>query len=159
MKRLIAVLCAAILLALSVSALAEVPQFRNSLFSDGKNALVYLASGEYERLVTLLPFSGVSPSASEWQDFAEGNFSTLGNGVQTDYAVAYWNGTDWKLAIPVSEPNDDSVEVLVLISSDGSTFDGYRYATWGDVRQEYESASYTTWNQEYVSGDPVVTSD
>ena len=158
MKRLIAVLCAAVLLMMQASALAEVPQFSNSLFADGKNALVYLASGEYERLVTLLPFSDVAPGASEWESFA-GNFTTLGNGVQTDYAVAYWNESDWKLAIPVSEPSDDSVEALVLISSDGSTLSGYRYATWGTVRSEYESASYTIWNQEYVSGTPVVTFD
>lgn len=109
--------------------------------------------------MTLLPFSDVSPSASEWQDFAEGNFTTLSNGVQTDYAVAYWNETDWRLAIPVSEPNDDSVETLVLISPDGSTLTGYRYATWGDVKREYEAASYTIWNQEYVSSTPVVTFD
>ena len=159
MKRYIAALCAIMLLAVSLSALAEVPQFSNSLFASGKDALVYLASGEYERLVTLFPFSDVSPSASEWQDFAEGNFTTLSNGVQTDYAVAYWNETDWRLAIPVSEPNDDSVETLVLISPDGSTLTGYRYATWGDVKREYEAASYTIWNQEYVSSTPVVTFD
>ncbi len=158
MKRFIAVLCAALLLTMPLSAWAEVPQFSNSLFADGKNALVYLASGEYERLVTLLPFSDVAPGASEWQSFAD-NFSTLSDGVQTDYAVAYWNETDWKLAIPVQTPDDDSVEALVLISADGSTLTGYRYATWGDVKREYEAASYTVWNQEYVSATPVITSD
>lgn len=159
MKRMIDALCVVILLAANLSALAEVPQFSNSLFASGKDALVYLASGEYERLVTLLPFSDVSPSAGEWQDFAEGNFTTLANGVQTDYAVAYWNETDWRLAIPVSEPNDDSVEVLVLISPDGNTLTGYRYATWGEISLEYESASYTIWNKEYVPNAPVVTFD
>lgn len=159
MKRIIAALCVVILLAANLSALAEVPQFSNLLFSSGKDALVYLASGEYERLVTLLPFSDVSPSASEWQDFAEGNFTTLANGVQTDYAVAYWNETDWRLAIPVSEPSEDSVEALVLISPDGSTLTGYRYATWGEIKLEYEAASYTIWNKEYVPNAPVVTFD
>ncbi len=159
MKRLIAISCAAVLLIMCASALAEVPQFHNPLFSDGKNALVYLASGEYERLTTLLPFSNGSPEASEWQDFAQNNFTTLANGVQTDYSVAYWDGSNWNLAIPVSEPNDDSVETLVLISADGTAFDDYRYATWGDVRRGYESADYAIWNREYVSGNPVVTSD
>ncbi len=73
--------------------------------------------------------------------------------------MAYWNETDWRLAIPVSEPNDDSVEVLVLISPDGNTLTGYRYATWGEISLEYESASYTIWNKEYVPNAPVVTFD
>ena len=159
MKRNMTIALVLMLLCVAITAQAEVPQISDDLFSCAKKAVVYLSSGEYERLVTLLPFSDVSPSASEWQDFAEGNFTTLSNGVQTDYAVAYWNETDWRLAIPVSEPNDDSVETLVLISPDGNTLTGYRYATWGDVKREYEAASYTIWNQEYVSSTPVVTFD
>ena len=159
MKRMIAALCVVILLAANLSALAEVPQFSNSLFASGKDALVYLASGEYERLVTLLPFSGDAPSASEWQNFAEGNFSTLGGDVQTDYSVAYWTGSCWKLAVPVTVPDSGSVEALVLTSDDGSSFSGYRYSTWSDVQSGYEASSYVSWSREYVSVSPYIDGD
>ena len=108
--------------------------------------------------MTLLPFSGVAPSATEWQSFA-GNFSTLGSGVQTEYAVAYWTGADWCLAVPVATPSSGDVEVMALISADGSTFSGYRYASWSQIQSEYQSASYVTWNEEYVDSEPVIAVD
>ena len=87
-----------VLLCVLPVARAEVPQISGSLYFERQGGRWFaLASGEYERLVTLLPFSGVAPSASEWQSFA-GNFSTLSGGVQTRYAVAYWTGSDWCLA-------------------------------------------------------------
>ena len=47
------------------AALADgVPRLSSDLFKSAKKAVGYLASGEYERLVTLLPFSDVAPSAS-----------------------------------------------------------------------------------------------
>lgn len=161
MKRRISILLAVILL-LSVSASAasiEVPQISENLFLCAKQALVYLSSGEYERLVTLLPFSGVAPSASEWQNFAEGNFLSLTEEVQTEYAVAYWNGLSWTLAVPVVNPDIDSAETLVLSSADGITFSGYRYATWAEVKGEYLFATYVTWNKEYLGTAPIITAD
>lgn len=158
MKRPISMILVLLLLCTFVAAHAEVPQVSGDLFSSAKQALVYLASGEYERLVTLLPFSDVAPSATEWQSFAEGNFTTLEN-VQTEYSVAYWTGSSWKIAVPVSEPNDDIVEALVLFSDDGIAFSGYRYSDWMTIRAEYEAASYVTWNKEYVNAAPVVVVD
>lgn len=159
MKRYISIALVVLLLSFAVTAHADAPQISGKLFSSAKQALVYLSSGEYERLVTLLPFSDVSPSAAEWQSFAEGNFSTLHNGVQTEYAVAYWNGSCWKVAVPVSAPNDGNVEAFVLTSADGKSFSGYRYSTWSNVRGEYESASYVTWNKEYVGSEPMIVVD
>ena len=158
MKRRLALLLLAVLLCVLPAARADVPQISSGLFSSAKEALVCLAAGEYERLVTLLPFSGVAPSASEWQSFA-GNFGTLGDGVQTEYAVAYWTGADWCLAVPLSEPSGGDVEVMALISADGSTFSGYRYASWSQIQGEYQGASYVTWNEEYVDSEPVVAVD
>ena len=109
--------------------------------------------------MTLLPFSGDAPSASEWQNFAEGNFSTLGGDVQTDYSVAYWTGSCWKLAVPVTVPDSGSVEALVLTSDDGSSFSGYRYSTWSDVQSGYEASSYVSWSREYVSVSPYIDGD
>ena len=158
MKRIIALfLSAALLTVMAAAALAEVPQISGGMFSAAKSALTCLASGEYERLVTLLPFSGEAPSASEWKRFAEGNFSGL-SGAQTEYAVAWWNGSAWKLAVPVSEPDHD-VDVLVLTSSDGAVFDGYGYATWSRVQSGYSSADYVVWDREYIGGSPTVKKD
>ena len=75
-------LCLVLALMMIGSAAFAVPQLSDSLFSSAKQAVSYLASGEFERLVTLLPFSDVAPSAAEWERFA-GNFSTLSD-VQTD---------------------------------------------------------------------------
>ena len=107
----------------------------------------------------VLPFSGGAPSAEEWQKFAE-SFSQLDSGtVQREVSVAYWQGSCWYLAVPVTEPKTDSVEALVLRSDDGSTFSGYKYATWGEVKGGYQSSDYVTWNEEYVAGTPVIIAD
>ena len=151
-------LCLAIAcLMIGCTALAAVPNLSDGLFSSAKQGLVYLASGEYERVVTTLPFSDVAPSADEWQRFA-GNFSDLSN-VQTDYAVAFWMGSVWALAVPVHAPTDGSVEAIVLASDDGTTFSGYRYATWSQVEAQLGQCDHVTWNQEYVPGTPVVVAD
>ena len=159
MKRNVTIALVLMLLCVAITAQAEVPQISDDLFSCAKKAVVYLSSGEYERLVTLLPFSGDAPSASEWQNFAEGNFSTLGGDVQTDYSVAYWTGSCWKLAVPVTVPDSGSVEALVLTSDDGSFFSGYRYSTWSDVQSGYEASSYVSWSREYVSVSPYIDGD
>ena len=70
MKRNMTIALVLMLLCVAITAQAEVPQISDDLFSCAKKAVVYLSSGEYERLVTLLPFSGDAPSASEWQNFA-----------------------------------------------------------------------------------------
>ena len=159
MKRIVSVFLALMMLLSVAAAASEVPQISAGMFMTAKQALVSLAAGEYEKLVTLLPFSDVAPSASEWQNFAEGNFTTLADGVQTDYAVAYWSGGMWWLAIPAHEPCDDTVETFVLSSADGVSFSGYRYSTWAEVKSEYLFAPYVTWDVEYIGGSPVVAID
>jgi len=163
MRRYISLLLVLLLTAATLpaaAATAEVPQISPMLFPCAKQALVYIASGEYERLVTLLPFSGVSPSAMEWQSFVEGNFTTITPDIQTEYSVAYWTGTDWKLAVPVYAPDGtEGLEALVLTSVDGVSFSGYRYSLWADVEMEFEMASYVTWNKEYIEGMPVIIAD
>lgn len=158
MKRAICCILVVMLL-MSATAFADVPKLSSEMLSTAKQALSCLGAGEYERLVTMLPYSDVAPSADEWQSFAQNNFTTLGGGVQTEYAVAYWTGSVWKLAVPVSAPSDGTVETLVLSSADGSTFNGYRYADWSQVQEEYESASYVSWDSEYIPSDPVVAAD
>ncbi len=155
MKKMLCVTLA--LLLIGAAALADVPQLSSSLFSSAKQAVGYLASGEYERLVTLLPFSDVAPSADEWKSFA-GNYSDFSN-IQSDYAVAFYSGGIWVVAVPLQVPESGSVEVLALSSEDGSTFNGYRYATWSQVEKAYSQSSHVQWNDEYVGGTPTVVAD
>ena len=145
------------LMLIGALALADAPEFSDTLFSSAKQAVKYLASGEYERLVTLLPFSDVAPSAAEWESFAA-NYSNLSS-VQSDYAVAFWKGGVWVVAVPIQEPLDGSVEALALSSEDGATFNGYRYATWSQVEAACSQSSHVLWNDEYVGGTPTVVAD
>ena len=159
MKRILSV---ALLMALLLSACAfaeGVPSISDELFSAAKEALSLLSYGEYARVSEVLPFSGGAPSAEEWQQFV-GSFSTLDSGtVQREVSVAYWQGSCWYLAVPVTEPNRDGVEALVLRSDDGAAFSGYKYATWGDVKSGYQASDYVVWNEEYVAGTPVIIAD
>ncbi len=56
-------------------------------------------------------------------------------------------------------PSNGGVEVLVLTSADGKTFNGYRYATWSKVQREYRASDHVCWNEEYVGGDAMVMAD
>ncbi|MEE1200648.1 MAG: hypothetical protein U0L09_08345 [Christensenellales bacterium] len=159
MKRFILLTLIVFTLCAFTTAFAEVPQLSDTLMSDAKQAIVYMVSGEYERLVTLFPFSGVSPSASEWESFFTGNFDSVSDKAQTDYAVAYWTGYAWEIAVPVDVPSDENVETLVLSSSDGVSFSAYRFSKWGDVKEKYESAEYLNWKDEYVEMTPVISVD
>ena len=151
-------LCMALaILLIGSAALAAVPQLSGSLFSAAKQAVVYLASGEYERLVTLLPFSGDAPGAAEWERFSR-NYSNKG-GIQSDYAVAYWKDGGWRIAVPLQVPDRGSVEVLLLLSRDGATLSGYKYGTWSQVEADYAGSDHVVWNREYVGASPQVYAD
>ncbi len=159
MKKIVSVLLFAALILCACAGAESVPDISDSLFSAAKEALSLLSYGEYESVCDVLPFADVAPSAEEWANFA-GNFSTLDSGtVQREISVAYWQNSSWSLAVPVSEPNKDSVETLILRSDDGQTFSGYKYATWGEARSGYESSDYVVWNEEYVAVTPVVIAD
>ena len=155
MKKLV---CAVLIgLMIGATALAGAPSLSDSLFSSAKQAVSYLASGEYERLVSILPFSDTPPSASEWERFAD-SFSDFSD-LQSDYAVAFWMGSYWVVAVPLQVPDNGSVEVLALSSEDGETFNGYRCATWSQVEKAYGNIKRVLWNREYVGGSATVVAD
>ncbi len=138
-------------------ALAEVPRLSEGMFKYAKNTLACLGSGDYDKIVTAVPFSDVSPSADEWAGLAEGAFTSLsGSTPQKKYAVAYWTGEAWKIAVPVVEPSSADVEALVLFSEDGKTFSGYSCANWDKVEKEYRKAEYVQWNEEYNGSTSVI---
>lgn len=151
MKRfLCCALIAALLIAAAAPAFADVPTLSSNMITYAKAALKCLAAGDYERVVTGLPFSGMSPSAEEWRSFAQGAFTGLaGSSPQTKYAVAFWTGRAWRVCVPVSEPNSGGVDTLVLSSEDGSSFTGYACASWDSVCGAYQSADYVIWEDEY----------
>lgn len=155
MKKIISCFLIAAML-LCAAAQAEVPSLSEKLFKYAKAALTCLASGEYDKVVTGLPFSGLSPSADEWRSFAQGSFSSLSGKPQSKYAVAYWTGRAWKIAVPVAEPASGSVETLVLVSEDGSSFSGYGCTSWSKVKGEYQNSNYVSWNEEYNASTSVL---
>ena len=150
MKKIICgILIAAMLLCAGIAG-ASAPAPSNMLFTHISNAMSLLSSGAYDRVVASVPFADAAPSADEWRNFAEGNFTTLAGTVpQSRYIVIYWSGSVWKAAMPVQEPATDDVEVLVLSSEDGESFIGYGCSTWGNIRREYESSTYVKWTEEY----------
>lgn len=155
MKRFFSlILIAAVLFC--TAAQAEVPSLSEKLFKYAKTALACLASGEYDKVVTNLPFSDISPSADEWRSFAQGSFSALSSKPQSKYAVAYWTGRAWKIAVPVAEPASENIETLVLVSEDGSSFSGYGCTDWGKIKGEYQNSSYVFWNDEYNASTSVI---
>ena len=157
MKKILCLALAGLLLLGLCGAALAVPKLSETLFDYAKATLTCLAAGSYDKIVTNLPFSDVSPSADEWARFANGNFSALnGTEPQTRYAVAYWTGRVWKVAVPVSEPDNSGVETLVLSSEDGSSFNGYGCMSWGDVEKEYQSSDYVNWNREYADSTSAV---
>ena len=144
-------------LMLAMARALAAPQLSDSLFSAAKQAAEYLASSDYDRLAGAMPFSGASPSEAEWASFA-GNYHCSGH-AQQKYAVGYWTGGGWRIAVPIETPDDPDVEVLLLTSADGVTFSGYRYASWGQGEQEYADSDHVIWNSEYVSATPRVFAD
>lgn len=133
MKRKLCIALAALTLMLTLTGWAA-PELSPKLLKTAQSAAGYLASGEYERLVTLLPFSGIAPGAAEWERFAR-NYDTLA-WVEPKGAVACWKGESWIIAVPMAREIDEDTEALMLLSEDGKTFTGYRYATWGQVEKE-----------------------
>lgn len=145
-------LCA---LALLISAAFAAPAFDRKLIASAKTALTALLAGDTGRVATLLPFADDAPDADEWKSFARGSFSKKGT-PQTKYAVAYYSGGRWKIAVPLSEPASADVEVFVLSSVDGETVSGYASADWGEVYGECRRADHVVWQDEYRDIDSAV---
>jgi hypothetical protein len=145
------------LLLIGTVALAGAPKLSPGLFDSAKQALVVLASGDYDALSDRLPFSGGVPDAKQWHSLAE-SYADLSS-VQTDYAVGFWTGNIWVIAVPVQPPADGSVEVLAFSSADGTTFNACRYATWKQIESACSESSRVIWNQEYVGGNATVVAD
>lgn len=150
-------LCAALLAAFPIIASAK--NLDEALFKDGKEALTLISYGEYQKALDKLNFTE-PPAESDFEDFVCFELdSVLTQMVQTDVAVCYHKGKKLYLAIPVEEPVSRDVETLVLSSSDGKQFDGYKSASWGDVMKLVKQDDAAQWNLPYDPGTLVVVPD
>ena len=149
--------CLALAALLMLSPALAAPQLSDSLFAAAKQAAEWLLTGNYDMLVERLPFSGAAPDAGEWASFAA-NYAASAP-AQQDYAVAYWINDGWRVAVPMSVPDSPGVEVLLLTSEDGYSFNGYRYDHWGQVALEYAQSDHVVWNDEYLPAVPQLFAD
>jgi hypothetical protein len=150
-------LCAVLLAAAPVIASAK--DLNEALFEDAKESLTLISYGEYQKALDKLDFTQ-PPTEAEFEDFVCFELdSVLTQTVQTDVAVCYHKSKKLYLAIPVEEPVSRDVETLVLSSSDGERFDGYKSASWGDVLKLVKQDDAATWNEPYDPGTLVVVPD
>ena len=158
LRRLAAfLLCAALLSAFPVIASAR--DLNEALFQDAKDALTMISYGEYQKALDKLNFTE-PPSAAEFEDFVCFELdSVLTQTVQTDVAVCFHKSKKLYLALPVEEPVSRDVETLVLSSTDGEQFDGYRASSWGDVLKSVKQDDAAVWNEPYDPGTLVVVPD
>ena len=138
------------------AALAGTPKLSADLFSCAKQALYCLSVEDYDALAAM-PFSKDAPDAQLWQSLAL-KYADLSS-VQTEYAVGFWTGKIWVIAVPVQPPDDGSVEVLAFSSADGVSFDGCRYAIWSQIEGAYCDSTQVIWDQEYIGSNATVLAD
>lgn len=150
MKKKIIAICLAILLSCVPAVASAKGGFSSGLFKKAKEAVNLIAYSDYEKAIKKLAFSEDVPSAADFETFVEEELSDIFSGiVQTNVAVAYYLNERWVLAIPVNEPMDDSVQVLLLSSVDGKTFDAYRASSWKNVQANVDKCSDVVWNVAY----------
>ncbi len=122
-------------------------------FDNAKQAIVSLSENDTAQALALLnfTFSDSDKTTDTFLQFVADNF-TLEH-VQTQVAVCYYDeiSTEWKLAIPVEEPAEDTVKVLILTSSDMVTYSGYEAASWGDIQKATAKTDWVWWKTEYIS--------
>ena len=150
-------LCASMAFLLATAtALAAAPRLSANLFAWAKQAVYSLSEGDYDALAAL-PFSKDAPDTQLWQSLAQ-RFADLTD-VQTDYAVGFWTGSIWVIAVPIQPPDNGSVEVLAFSSADGTTFNGCRYAIWSQIEGAYCDSTQVIWDQEYIGNSATVLAD
>ena len=156
-KRILA-LC--LFMAVFTGSAAAAPQLNDALFGRGKEVMMLLSYGEYDRAFEKAAFSNPNISADAFKQFANDNFYDLFyESPQRDVAVFCDNGTSWILYIPVLTPSGAHGEVFVLSSTDGNTFDGYGCADWSDVQNAAASAASAVWNDAFANSYIIETDE
>ena len=154
---ILSLMCMIILLS---SAYAEaVPS--KAFFDNARQALISLSENDTDQALKLLnfSFSDSNNTTDSFLQFIEDTFSL--EHIQTQVSVCYYDeiSSSWKLAIPVEEPVEDSVKILVLTSSDMVTYSGYEAALWGDIQKATAKTDWVWWNKEYTSNGASLFAD
>lgn len=157
MKKLIALLLLAAMLALPVAALASV---NSDLFDSAKSALSYISYGEYEKALKALGLASDKAAVKKLKQAVADGLETAQYGeVQTQIAVCYKVDKGYRLCIPVEDPSNGSVEAFVALSKDGERFGGYATATWSDCVAGAEKSKDVTWREAVKDTEPVIVAD
>jgi|GEM_PF-3347988 len=154
-------LCA-MLCALPLARAEAIPS--EQYFARAKDALVLLAQGREQEALDKLAFVYALPDGSDDQflQFVKDYLPDLNEKtVQREVAVCYWEAVSeqWLLAIPISEPRNDDVIALVLLSSDFETFTGYAALSWAEVNEGTATSEWVWWNVEYDAGTRALYAD
>ncbi len=141
-----AIVGACLMLALFASAMAEPSE---SAYRQAKEAVSLISYGEYEMALNRLGMQD-QMQAAMLKRYIDQNCGEIHRGsVQTDVAVAWFDGSAWQLAVPFEAPEDDAVGALVFTLS-GNAFSGIDFMRWGDVEASYDVANEVYWNLPYT---------
>ena len=138
---------------------AGAAQLNESLFDRGKNVLILLSYGEFDKAYEKAQFSADIDRNAFKSYVQESFFDLFNNTVQSDVAVFCYNGRAWALYIPVLAPARDHGEVLKLISADGQSFSGYECVDLSDMRKAVERGEIVNWNKPIQAEDIIVMAD
>ena len=163
MFRKLCALILCVLIAAAPLALAE-PVPSDQFFIRAKDALGLLAQDKTKEALEKLAFEYAvkDDSDEKFLQFVEDYLPDLDEKtVQRDVAVCYWEDVSkmWLMAVPISEPTDDDVMALVLLSEDFETFTGYAALSWAEVNEGTANSEYVWWNLEYEPGTRALYAD
>ena len=141
-----AIVSVCLMLALMGSAMAEPAE---SAYRQAKEAVSLISYGEYEMALNRLGMQE-QMQASTLKRYIDRNCSEIHRGsVQTDVAVAWFDGSVWQIAVPFEAPEDEAVGALVFTLA-GDGFSGIDFMRWGDVEASYDVADEVYWNRPYM---------
>lgn len=140
----------------SISAYAD-GELSYELFDRAKQAIVLASYGEYSEALNEI---AIEENLESFETFVCDKLASIFNGaVQTEVGLGWKDGDGWHIAIPIQTPNDDDVEVFVLHSVDGATFDGYAALTWGKVIKKADAADQKVWKEAQEAEVSIVVPD
>lgn len=133
------------------------PELNEKLFSKAKQSISLMSYGEYEEATQNL---NSDASAEELEQFVCDELSdAFGATIQQEVAVAYWDGSQWIIAVPIKEPVDGSIQTFFITSADGSSISDYGAMSWADVEEALPNCDSVIWKNEYTPGVPVLVPD
>lgn len=133
------------------------PELNERLFSRAKQAVSLMSYGEYDEAIQKLK---LDVEADELEQFVCDELSDVFSAtIQQEVGVAYWDGSQWTVAVPIKEPTDGSVQTFYIISEDGESASGYGAMSWSEVEDALVDCESLIWKNEYAPGVPVLVPD